>query len=139
MECQAIHRNVQRKKKNSKKRKVTQIKKKIKEIKKEPTGLEKSISEDSIKNIKFQEFAQPITSPTSVLTKIETPIQKSLELDMSSVPASQTKEKETKGDYTTKKEPEYSSAFTPDKEDEKKYESDFRPPVLSQTRSRELR
>lgn len=139
MVCQAIRSNVKRKKKNSKKRKVRQIKNKIKEIKKQPRGLEKNITEDSIKNIKFQEFSQPILSPTPTLTKIETPIEKSLESDIASIPVPQTKEKETQGNYTEKNEPQYSNEFTSDKEDEKKYESEFQAPVLSQTHSRRFK
>jgi hypothetical protein len=127
------------KKKNSKKKKVTQIKKKIKEVKKEPTGLEKSLTEDSIKNINFQGFTQPITTPTPAPIKEENPTQTSLELDMTSFPVSQPNEKESKGNYTVQNEPQYSNEFAPDKEDEKRYESEFQAPVLSQTNSRELR
>ena len=139
MECRATPHNVKRKKRNSKKKKVRQIKKKIKEIKTEPTGLEKSITEEAIKNIKFQEFSQPITPSAPVLTKVETPTSQSLEFGMASAPVPQTQEKESTGQYTTKNEPEYTSAFTPEKEDEKKYESEFQAPVLRRINSRQVR
>lgn len=127
-------------KKNSKKRKVKDIKKKVKEVKKEKNhieGLEKDI--EQAEDTEFKEFLQPISPEHApVLKKVETP---TLELNIASSPITQTKE--TKMDYTEKNEPQnepkYAGAIATDNLDEKKYESEFKPPILRQTESRRLR
>ncbi|MCK4647836.1 hypothetical protein KAT24_02815 [Candidatus Pacearchaeota archaeon] len=127
-------------KKNSKKSKIKEIKKEKKEI--EKSELEKNIEKigKTIEDDEFHEFLQPVEIPAPVLTKVETP---NLEVNISSSPMTQSKEKETGIDYITKNEPQnepkYAGAITTDNLDEKKYESEFRPPILRQTESGRLR
>lgn len=130
-----------KKKSSSKKRKVKQIKKEKKEIEKtEESDLEKDIeeTEDIIEESEFQEFLQPTQISAPVLTKVET-TQTPLESTIASSPITETKEKETGVDYVARNDPKYSNAIATDNLDEKKYESEFRPPVLRQTESRRLR
>lgn len=129
------------KKRNSKK--TPQKKRKIKEIKKEKkevnkTSLEKDIqeTENIIEDNEFRAFLQPIQIPAPILRKVETP---NLEINIASSPTIQTKEKETGLGYSASNEPKYSDTTTTNEKDEKKYESEFRPPILRQTDSRELR
>ena len=131
------------KKKSSSKKKVKEIKKKRKEIKKkfEESDLEKDIEkrEDVIEESEFQEFLQPTQVSAPVLTKVETATQEPLESTIASTPISQSKEKETKIDYIARNEPKYSNITTEDNLDEKKNESEIRPPVLRQTESGRFR
>ena len=127
------------KKGKSSKKRITEIKKEKKEIKKEkkePEGLEKDIIEKLMKNNEFQEFLQPIETSAPVLTQVESP---NLEINIASSPLIQTKEKEIRGNYTTKNEPKYAGVIDTDNLDERKYESEFRPPILGPTESERFR
>ena len=132
-----------KKKKNPKKikRKIKEIKSKKKIIKKD-SELEGDIkeAENLIENTEFQEFLQSTQPSAPVLKKVESP---NLEINIASSPMMQTEQKETGVDYVSKNapqnEPKYTEAIATDNPDEKKYESDFKSPVLSQTDSRGLR
>ncbi len=133
-------------------KKIKKKKSKIKEIKK--ASLEKDIeeTENIIDDNQFRKFLQPVQiSPepnlmeverqgtvgalrAPVLTKVETP---NLEINISSSPMVQTKEKRV--DYISRNEQKYSDTTITDDLDEKKYESEFRPPILRQTESRRTR
>jgi hypothetical protein len=123
-------------------KKIKKKKSKIKKIKKVSFKKDINLTEASFKeeteNIiddnQFKEFLQPILTPAPVLTKIETP---KLELNISSTPISQTKEKRI--DYTSKNEQKYSDTTSTDNLDERKYESEFRHKILGQTKSRRTR
>ena len=134
---------MKKKKSSTKNRKIKEIKKKRKEIKKklEESDLEKDIeeTEEIMEESEFREFLQPTQISAPVLTKVETSIQEPLESNIASSPMTETKEKEIGVDYVTRNEPKYSNVTTENNLDEKKYESEFRPPVLRQTESRRLR
>ncbi len=134
-------------KKNSKKR-ITEIKKEKKEIKKkiEESSLEKEIdpigvssgeeTKNLIENNEFREFLQPLQTSAPVLTQVESP---SLEINIASSPLIQTKEKETSVGYNPNNEPKYAGVIDTDNLDERKYESEFRPPILGPTESERFR
>ncbi len=127
-----------KKEKGSKKRKIREIKREIKEIKKEKkkieeSDLEKDIeeTEEVIENSEFHDFLQPTQTSAPVLTKVET-VQEPLETSIAMTSFSPTKE--TGIDYTTgnnaQNQPKYTGAIDTDNLDERKYESEFRPPIL---------
>lgn len=134
-----------KKKKDSRKKKVKEIKRKIKEIKEEvkESDLEKDIekTEEKIENTEFREFLQPIKVSAPVLRKVETTAQEPLELNIASSPITQTKE--TGIDYTTGNEaqnqPKYARAIDTNNFDERRYESEFKAPVLRPTESGRFR
>ena len=125
------------KKESSKKhkKKIKQIKGKIKALEKEDsleTEIEKT--EQEIENLEFHESLQPTPTSAPVLKQVETFTKEPLESNISSSSITPSKE-ETGVNYTTKNEPKYAGAVATDNLDEKKYESEFKPPVLSQTES----
>lgn len=122
------------KKTKKKKSKIKEIKKEKKEIKK--ASLEKDIqeTENIIEDNEFREFLQPIKNSTPILRKIEIP---NLETNIASSPMIQTKE--TGIDYSANNESKYSDITPTDDLDERKYESEFRPPILKQTESTRAR
>ncbi len=130
-----------KKKKTSKtvKRKIKEIKKEKKIIKKD-SELEEDIkgAEEIMENSEFQEFLQPTQISAPVLTKVETPTQQPLELDLVPPPTS-TREEQTGIDYVTSNEPKYSNIALTNNLDERKYESEFRAPILRPTESGRLR
>ncbi len=91
-----------------------------------------------MENSEFREFLQPIEISAPVLTKVETPTQQPLELDLASSQTS-IREEQTGIDYVTSNEPKYSDTTSTNNLDERKYESEFRPPILRQTESGRLR
>ena len=133
---------VRKLKKNSKKKekKIKEIKHKKKIIEKK-SELEKDIEEieETIEETGFKEFLEPIETSVPVLEKVKIPPQEPLELNIASTPTSSTKEKETGVDYITRNEPKYSEITSTDNLDERKYESEFRPPILRQIGAGDLR
>ncbi len=151
---------MKKREKNSKKIKKKEIKeiKKKKKIIEEESELEKNIenTEEKIEGSEFREFLQPIDieqrsrvsphnqeqvslrTPAPILKKIETLPQESLELELASEPAS-ARGNETAIDYTPRNEPKYSNITTENNLDKRKYESEFRPPILRPTDSSRFR
>ena len=124
-------------KKKSSKKKVKVIKKKIKIIPKEESELEEEIeqTEDKIEDSQFREFLKPTDVEAPVLKRVEIP-QQELETTISSTPTTQDNKQTT--DYVTTNTPDYSGA-TQNNQGERKYESEFRAPVLDQSRTSTLR
>ena len=119
-------------------KKIKKKQRKIKEIKKEKSELEKDTLEEIIEDTGFKQNFQSVEIPAPVLTKVETPAQEQLESDISFTPISSTKE--TEMNYIAGNEPKYSNIAPPtDNLDERKYESEFRPPILRQTEPGRLR
>ena len=146
------------KKKDKKKRKIKEIKSKKKIIKKE-SDLEEDIKEGSAESsfeespaeagsragslgeavslgeTEFRKFLNPKKTSVPTLQKIL--IQEPLKVNMASSLTQDIPEAKEKDYIASSNEPKYTDTpKTSNEENQKKYESDFRPPVLETTKSR---
>ncbi len=117
--------------KKEKKRIIKKEQKKISEIEEEVKKAEKEIEEEKseIREERISEFLTPMNIKAPVLERIasqqrmETPAERNM----------QEKSGEKKIDYAASNEPKYSTGII--REEEKKYETSFIPPVLARDES----